>query len=368
VKIRFLIVVLLFSALAATACAGPATPTIAVAPTTGNPTAAPAPTIANNVTKTPLKGELNVLCVSTETWCQGTLKEFQTANPGMNAKITRLSSTEALTRMRNEKATPSCDIVWGAPIDLIAGAKKEGLLATYITNAHNNLIDPKVMLDSDTPPNWVAININAVGFATNTKQTLKPPASFDDLAKSDYQNQIAMAHPAFSPSAYTFACVVIQTKGEPAGWDYLKKVAANVSVWNKTDTGVVSTVGRGESAVGIAYAQDIIAGIQESNYPTQMTFPSEGTGYDISGMAIIRFAQHPEPATIWYNWALAPATQELDKKYQIYQGLTAKNAAPVRPELLQVKLANYSLDSCSSRKAAILDKFSSDIAASTLAK
>ncbi len=335
------------------------------------PTAAPQPTAVpvkpTDAPKAP-KGELNLLCTPQEVWCAGMKKEFEAKYPGVTVNYIRLSAGEALTRLRNEKTNPQFDIWWGGPIDSAIAAKKEGLLEPYKTPAQDNIVNPKLMLDSDSPPSWVGIYVGSLGFATNSKQTaIKPPTSFDDLIKPELKGQIVIAHPASSGTAYTFMCTILQIKGEQAGWDYMKKFAQNVLMWTKSGATPVQNVGKGEAAVGVVFSHDIVAGI-ETGLPLQLTFPSEGTGYEIGGMGIVKGAKNLDNAKAWYDWALQPTTQELGKKYQAYQGLTIKGATPPKPELLQVNLINYNFDYCGSNKTAFVDKFSNEIAAASLAK
>jgi iron(III) transport system substrate-binding protein len=296
-------------------------------------------------------------------------KEFEALNPGVTVNYIRLSSGESLTRIRNEKANPQFDIWWGGPIDSFIAAKAEGLLEPYKSPGHANIIDPKLMLDTDATPQWSGIYVGSLGFATNTKQTaIKPPTSLDDLIKPELKGQIVIAHPASSGTSYTFMCTVLQIKGETAGWDYMKKFAANVQTWTKSGAAPVQTVGLGEAAVGVVFSHDIVAGIDVNKLPLALSFPAEGTGYEIGGQGIIKGAKHPDLAKAWYDWALEAKTQELGKKYTAYQGLTIKGAVPPKPELLQVKLINYNFDYCGKNKTAFVDKFSNEIAAATLAK
>ncbi len=369
-KIRFLIVTLLvLFAIVASACAPTPTPAPPpAAPTVVAPTAAPPPTVAPTAAPTALKGELNLLCTPQEVWCQGMKKEFEAKYPGVTVNYVRLSSGEALTRLRNEKANPQFDIWWGGPADSFIAAKKEGLLDPYKTAAQANIIDPKLMIDQDANPQWTGIYVGSLGFATNTKQSaIKAPTSFDDLIKPELKGQIVIAHPASSGTSYTFMCTILQVKGEQAGWDYMKKFAQNVLLWTKSGAAPVDTTGKGEAAVGVVFSHDIVAGI-EKGYPLALTFPAEGTGYEIGGMGIVKGAKNLALAKAWYDWALLPATQELGKKYTAYQGLTIKGATPPKPELLQVKLINYNFDYCGDNKKAFVDKFSNEIAAATLAQ
>lgn len=391
-KTMFVLFVMVIVALAA--CAPAPTPTPVPPPPTAVPTKAPvssssASSVASSVaptavpptpvpptaaptavpTKAALKGELNLLCTPQEIWCQGMKKEFEALNPGVTVNYVRLSSGEALTRLRNEKANPQFDIWWGGPIDSQITAKAEGLLDPYKTAAQANIIDPKLMIDQDATPSWVGIYVGSLGFATNTKQTaIKPPTSFDDLIKPEMKGQIIIAHPASSGTSYTFMCSILQIKGEKDGWEYMKKFAANVSQWTKSGAAPKDSVGRGEAAVGVLFSHDTVSGIQDNGYPLQLSFPAEGTGYEIGGMAIVKGAKNPALAKAWYDWALEAKTQELGKKYTAYQGLTIKGAQPPKPELLQVKLINYDFDYCGKNKTAFVDKFSNEIAAASLAK
>jgi len=349
----------------------PTKPAATSAPTVAAPTAAPPPTaVPPTAAKPPLKGELNLLCTPQQIWCEGMKKEFEAKYPGVTVNFIRLSSGEALTRIRNEKVNPQFDIWWGGPADSFIAAKKEGLLEPYKSPNAANIIDQKLMRDADDA--WVGIYVGSLGFATNenylkANPSFKAPTSFDDLIKPEMQGQIVIAHPASSGTSYTFMCTILQIRGEKDGWDYMTKFAKNVLLWTKSGAAPVDNVGKGEAAVGVVFSHDIVAGI-ERGLPERLTFPAEGTGYEIGAMGIIKGAKNPELAKAWFDWALEAKTQELGKKYTAYQGLTIKGAVPPKPELLQVKLINYNFDYCGDNKKAFVDKFSNEIAAAALAK
>ncbi len=384
-----LVLALVLMAAFVIACAAPAPTATPVPPTAApKPTEAPKPTDAPKPTEAPKptavpptavpptavpkpapKGELNLLCTPQEEWCAGMKKEFEAKYTGVTVNYIRLSAGEAVTRLRNEKANPQFDIWWGGPIDSQIAAKAEGLLEPYKTDAQANIVDPKLMLDTAAVPSWVGIYVGSLGFATNTKQTaIKPPTSLDDLIKPELKGQIVIAHPATSGTSYTFMCTVLQIKGETAGWDYMKKFSQNVLLWTKSGATPVQNVGKGEAAVGVVFSHDIVKGIDDDKLPISLTFPAEGTGYEIGGMALVKGAKNLANAQAWYDWALQGSTQELGKKYKAYQGLTIKGAVPPKPELLQVKLINYNFDYCGANKTAFIDKFSNEIAAASLAK
>ncbi len=380
-KTKWLIALAIILMLAVIAACAPApTPAPTAAPPTTAPkateapkaTTAPttAPTAAPTAAPKALRGELSLLCTPQQVWCEGFKKEFETKYPGVTVNFVRLSSGEALTRLRNEKANPQFDIWWGGPIDSFIAAKKEGLIEAYKSPAAANIIDPKLMKDAEDY--WIGVYVGSLGFATNqnylkANPNLKAPTSFDDLIKPELKGQIVIAHPATSGTSYTFLCTILQMRGDQAGWDYIRKFAQNVLLWTKSGAAPAQNVGKGEAAVGVVFSHDIVDQI-EQGLPLQLTFPAEGTGYEIGGMGIVKGAKNLELAKAWYDWALDPKTQEMGKKYRAYQGLTVKGATPPKPELLQVKLIDYNFTYCGDNKKAFVDKFSNEIAADTLAK
>jgi iron(III) transport system substrate-binding protein len=308
--------------------------------------------------------ELSLLCTPQVEWCEGMKAEFEKANPGITVNFVRLSSGEALTRLRNEKDNPQFDIWWGGPVDSFIAAKQESLLEKYDSPKLAGIKDPKLLKDAENF--WAGIYIGSLGFATNTKYLaehpgLQAPQSWDDLLKPEWQGQLLMAHPSSSGTSYTALCTVLQMRGEQAGWDFMRKLNDNMLQYTKSGAAPAKFVGTGEAAVGIVFSHDIVAAI-EGGSPLQLTFPQEGTGYEIGGMAIIKGGKHADAAKKWFDWALEPATQELGPKYKAYQAPTVNDAKPSRPELLQVKLIDYNFDQCGKDKKANIDRFTNEIA------
>ena len=310
-----------------------------------------------------LSGTLNLLCTPQIVWCEGMKAEFQKVYPKVTVEFVRLSSGEALTRLRNEKANPQFDIWWGGPIDSFIAAKAEGLLEAYNSSNLAGLIDPKLMKDPENY--WAGIYVGSLGFASNKnfleKHQLKPPQSWDDLLNPAFKGQLVIAHPASSGTAYTALITVLQIKGEEKGWDYWKRFHANVWQYTKSGAAPAQHVGQGEAAVGVVFSHDIVAQM-EKGLPVVLSFPQEGTGWEIGGMALLKGAKHANIAQAWFDWALEPATQELGPKYTAYQAPTVQGARASKPELLGVQLINYNFDYAGKNKKAFIDKFTNEIA------
>jgi iron(III) transport system substrate-binding protein len=333
-------------------------PSITEAPaTTEEPAATEAPA---EITDT----ELNVLCTPQEQWCQGMKQEFE-AKYGITVNYVRMSSGEALARVQAEKDNPQFDIWWGGPIDSFVAAKGEGLLETYESPNVANLTDPAKMKDVDNQ--WVGVYVGTLGFATNTEwlaanSGVEAPTSWDDLLKPEFKGQIMVAHPSSSGTSYTALATILQLKGEEEGWEYLQQYAGQVSQFTKSGAAPAKFVGQGEAAVGIVFSHDIVNEIENNKLPLVLTFPEEGTGYEIGGMAILKGAKNMQAAQLWYDWALTPEAQALGPQYAAYQAPTVQGVELSHPELLEVNLIDYDFIWAGEHKQEFVDKFTNEIA------
>ena len=366
-RLSSLMVFVLLAAAILAACAPAATdappaatepPEVATeAPAVEEPAATEAPA---EITDT----ELNVLCTPQEQWCQGMKQEFE-AKYGITVNYVRMSSGEALARVQAEKDNPQFDIWWGGPIDSFVAAKGEGLLEPYDSPNYANLTDPVKMKDVDNQ--WVGVYVGTLGFATNTdwlaaNPGVEAPTSWDDLLRPEFTGQVMVAHPSSSGTSYTALATILQLRGEEAGWEYLEKYDAQISQYTKSGAAPAKFVGQGEAAVAIVFSHDIVNEIENNKLPLVLTFPEEGTGYEIGGMAILKGAKNIQAAKLWFDWALTPEAQALGPVYAAYQAPTVGGVELSRPELLEVNLIDYDFIWAGEHKKEFVDRFTNELA------
>lgn len=306
--------------------------------------------------------ELNLLCVPQEVWCEGMKQEFE-QEFGITVNYVRMSTGEALARLEAERDNPQFDIMWGGPIDTYIAGKAAGLFEQYESPNADNLLNQTLYRDADNY--WSGIYVGSLGFATNTdwlaaNPGVAAPTSWDDLLRPEFKGQILIAHPSTSGTSYTAMATILQMKGEDAGWDYLEQFAGQVLQFTKSGAAPAKFVGAGEAAVGIVFSHDIVAQI-EAGLPLMLSFPEEGTGYEVGGVAIVKGAQHLDAAQKWYDWALTPEAQALGPKYTAYQGPTVGGVDLKYPELLEVNLINYDFQWAGDNKKANVDRFTNEI-------
>jgi iron(III) transport system substrate-binding protein len=310
--------------------------------------------------------ELNLLCTPQEEWCQGMKQEFE-AKYGITVNYVRMSSGESLARVRAEKDNPQFDIWWGGPIDSFVAAKQEDLLEAYDSPNYGNLLDQTKYKDADNY--WVGIYVGTLGFCTNKdwladNPGVGAPKSWADLLKPEFEGQVMVAHPSTSGTSYTALATMLQVMGEEQGWEYARQYAGQVLQFTKSGAAPAKFVGQGEAAVCIVFSHDIVHEIDDNGLPLELTFPSEGTGYEIGGMGILKGAKNMDAAKKWFDWALTAEAQALGPKYKAYQAPTVSGVELSHPELLQVNLIDYDFQWAGSHKTEFVDKFTNEIAGS----
>ena len=310
-----------------------------------------------------LSGSLTVVCGATEAWCNAMTGAF-TKKTGVTTKFVRLSSGETVARLDAAKSNPEFDVWHGGPADGFGVARIGGLIDKYVSPTRN--IIPKKYQDSDGY--WTGVYVGALGFCTNTKEIrrlgLTPPTSWADLLNPKLAKNISTAHPSTSGTAFTTLWTQVTRLGsEAAGLDYMSKMHKNVLQYTKSGVGPVAIVGRGEAAVGLVFSHDCVAG-KLQGLPLKVTFPSEGTGYEIGGVALIKGSKNPEAAKAYIDFALSRDAQNLGPTVAAFQVLTNPKTKidPRMVKLSGLTIVDYDFEKAAAAKKALTAKFDATIA------
>ncbi len=311
-------------------------------------------------------GELSVLCTPQELWCQGMEEAFEAEYPEIDVQWIRLSSGEGLARVQAEAGNPTFDIWWGGPMDSFVAAKELDLLEQYESPNLGNINPDYYDLFVDKDHYYTGIYMGSLAFMTNTdwlaeNPGVEPPKTYEDLLKPEFKGQIVISHPSTAGTAYTFLSTVLQVMGEEKGWEYLKKFNDQVAMYTKSGSGAGKYVASGEFGVVIMFSHDGVKEIEDNGAPMVITFPEEGTGFEVGSEAILKGAKNLENAKLWYDWALTPAAQALGPVFQSYQAPTVTGVELSHPELLDVKLIDYDFAWSGEHKQEFQDKFANEI-------
>ena len=174
------------------------------------------------------------------------------------------------------------------------------------------------------------------------RKGLNEPKCWADLLDAKLKDDVQVADPNSSGTAYNLLATVVQLMGEDKGFDYLKALHKNVSQYTKSGAAPAKAASLGETAVGIVFIHDAVVFAVQGD-PIKPVAPCEGTGYEIGSMSIVKGARNLENARKFYDWALTPAAQALAAPAKSYQVPSNKDAPvpPQSPKMTEMKLINY---------------------------
>jgi len=310
-------------------------------------------------------GELRVLCTPEEPFCVAMVNAFA-AETGIPTSYVRMSSGEALARLRAGAGAPEFDVWWGGPADGQVAAGAEGLVEPYVSPNADAIAEGQKAADGT----WTGVYVGALGFCSNTaileELGVEVPDSWDDLLDPALQDNVAVAHPASSGTAYTtFYTQAIRLGGEDEALEYMAALHPNILQYTTSGSAPGQMAGRGEIAVAIIFSHDCVKNIEEGFEDLVVSFPSEGTGYEVAGVSLVANAQYPDNAKAWIDWALTAPAQEVGPTVGAYQLPTNPDAAVSESavDLSQVKLVDYDFQAAGEARTRLTQRFEDEVAA-----
>jgi iron(III) transport system substrate-binding protein len=312
-----------------------------------------------------LEDTLTVLCTPQEDWCQAMVAAFQ-EETGVETSYVRLSSGEAVARLSAGAEDPEFSVWWGGPADGFVAANEEGLIEAYDSPNAADIADEQKGADGV----WTGVYVGALGFCSNSAVLgdlgVDVPDSWDDLLDPALEGQVAMAHPASSGTAYTaFYTQVLRLGGEDEAMEYMQELHPNILQYTSSGAAPAEMAGRGEVAVSVVFSHDCVRNIDAGFSDLEVSFPSEGTGYEIGGVALIANAPEPNAAKAWIDWSLTAAAQELGaSEAASFQLPTHPDAAVDERsvDLDSVELVEYDFEAAGLARADLTARFEDEVA------
>src|SRR6266850_769391 len=214
----------------------------------------------------------------------------------------------------------------------------------------------------------VGIYAGALGFGYNPellqRKKLPPPTCWRDLVKPEYRDEIQVANPNSSGTAYTAIATIVQLFGEEEAFRYLRQLHRNVNSYTRSGVGPIKAVARGETSVSISFMHD---GVTEAvaGFPVKIQAPCEGTGYEVGSLSIIKGARNLDGAKKFADWALTAPAQKLGGDAKQFQVPSNREALlpPQAPKFAEIKLISYDFakyGSAAERKR-LLDRWEKEV-------
>jgi iron(III) transport system substrate-binding protein len=293
------------------------------------------------------------------------LFELYQKETGTVVNFVRMSGGEVVARLEAEAANPQASIwVGGVGLDHIT-AKSKGLTTPYKSRAAVN-----TPVQFQDPQNyWIGLYVGPLTFVTNLDRAkelgLQPPKSWADLLKPEYKGRIRMANPNTSGTAYNVITTIRTLNGgdEEKTFAYLKKLDANIDQYTKSGSAPGKSVAIGEIPVAIGYAHDQVK-LKVEGANVVITAPSEGTGYELASMSLIKGGKEQVAAKKLYDWVLT--SKEAQKLFTNWYLVLVAKGAEKHPSALsidEIKTVNQDMawDGHKANKDRLLKRWTDEI-------
>ncbi|MDR1826714.1 MAG: ABC transporter substrate-binding protein [Methylobacteriaceae bacterium] len=294
-------------------------------------------------------GRLVIYCSNTNAMCEAAANEFG-KKYDVRVSFSRDGTGSTLAKISAEKDNPKGDVWYGGTMDPHSQAGEMGLLEAYkspvLPEITEKFRDPAKVKGNFSD----AIYIGVLGFGINENRLkekgIAEPKCWKDLTDPAFKDEIQIADPQSSGTAYTALATFIQIWNEDEAFEYLRGLNQNISQYTKSGITPSRNAARGETTIGIGFLHDYVAE-KEKGAPLKLVVPCEGTGYEIGGLSIIKGARNLENAKLFVDYALSVEGQENAwKKGESFQTLTNTKAAnsPFALKLEELKLINYDME------------------------
>lgn len=301
-------------------------------------------------------------------WCEAMRAKFE-AVTGLKALVSRKTDGEIMAQLRAEGDNPRFDVWHSAGPDVAAIMVKDGFLDAYKSPKLAELHDWAQKAAAANGNTLIPIYMGVIGFGYNAdlvaKKGMPVPKCWADLANPAYKNEIQMADPSTSGTAYTMVTTILQLMGEEKGFEFLKAMHKNINQYTRSGTAGIRAAARGETTIGVAFLHDSVAQATQG-FPVKTVPPCEGTGWEMPGVAIVKGARNLEGARKWVDFSLSTDGQNVSfdmNKFQIQSNKAAK-LHPLAPKPEEVKIAQsydimgFATDAARTR---ILDRFEKEV-------
>jgi iron(III) transport system substrate-binding protein len=234
---------------------------------------------------------------------------YKQAHPEVDVQFLDMGSREILERVRAERNRPQADLWWGASHITFQTAADENLLAPYRPSWAE-----KVGQDARDPSDrWYGTyeTPEVIVYNAELVKAEDAPKDWDDVLDPKWRDKVLIRNPNPSDSMRVIFGAMIwrfyQGTNSPAGgYDWLRRLDANVHEYTVDGTLMMQKLARGEGLVSLWDMPDVMLSREKKNFNVGYVIPRGGTPVVTDGIAVVRGAPHEEEARRFYEFVTTP--------------------------------------------------------------
>jgi iron(III) transport system substrate-binding protein len=215
---------------------------------------------------------------------------------------------------------PQADIMWGSDAWMFDELRGKGLSVKLdLSKAAWDSVppsygEPRKLMMKDPQGYWVGTSLVPWAVSYNPKLLARlgvpPIKTYDDMLNPKLKGQLVSCTPDRSSSNHASVEAQLQRLGWEKGWDFLKRMAANVHVFVARSNDVGSTVARGEAAVGFGTTAFNAFDMRKKGYDLKLVVVPYAY-ITPEPIGILKGAKNPKAAKAFLEFLLAPEGQKV---------------------------------------------------------
>jgi iron(III) transport system substrate-binding protein len=244
---------------------------------------------------------------------QDLLKDFiaryKQAHPEVNVQFLDMGSREVLARLRTEHNRPQADLWWGAAHMTFETAAEENLLAPY----RPTWADKVPESERDPQDRWYGTyeTPQVIVYNSELVRAEDAPQDWDEVLDARWKDKVLIRNPIPSDSMRVIFGAMIwrsykDTNSPAGGYDWLRRLDANVHEYTADPTLLMQKLARGEGLISLWSMPDVWLYREKKNLKLAYVIPKSGTPVITDAIAIVKGAPHEEEARRFYEFVNTP--------------------------------------------------------------
>lgn len=237
---------------------------------------------------------------------QALANKFQ-AETGIHVQLLRTGGSAVLRRIQSEikAGHPGADLLTFSDAGAANTMAAEGLFLPFKPAGFDKVLDEV----KDKDGRWIAQRIELAGMSVRTDKVAEAdrPKTWSDLKNPKYKGMMVMPDPSFT----AIQLVVVSMLSQKLGWDYYKALRTNDTMIVQGHQQIYQTLQTGERIVAAEGADPRSYNKGKPVANQTMIFPTEGSLFVCSPMAILKATTKPNAAKLFIQFMITPEAQAM---------------------------------------------------------
>lgn len=272
---------------------------------------------------------------------------YKQAHPDVDVQFLDMGSRQVLERLRAERNRPQADLWWGAAHTTFQTAADENLLTPYRPTWADKV--PDYARDSQGRWHGTYETPEVIVYNSDAVRAEDAPKDWDDVLDPRWRDKILIRDPNPSDTMRAIFGGLIwrsykDTNSPEKGYEWLRKLDANVHEYTADGTLMVQKLARQEGLISLWDMPDVRIYQEQKKLPLAYNIPTSGTPVVIDCIAIVRGAPQEEEAKRFYEFVTT--SESLIVSARGYYRIPVRNDIDRKqlPEWMNAPFARMPLD------------------------